>query len=59
MSSIKVFDDPIVGTVTVGHYSNTVHQFLWSTENDLAIWYYSSTFDTWFKEEEIDFGSQR
>lgn len=57
MAEINVFDEPKVGTVKVGHYTNTVHQFLWCTENDLAVWYYSSTFDTWFKEEEIEFDS--
>lgn len=57
MAEINVFDEPKVGTVKVGHYTNTVHQFLWRTENDLAVWYYSSTFDTWFKEEEIEFDS--
>lgn len=55
MSKFEVFDEPMIGTVNFGHYTNTVHQFVWCVENDLAIWYFSKTFELWFKEEEIDF----
>lgn len=55
MADIELFEEPMIGRVKVGYYTDTVHDFLWCVENDLAIWYYSSTFETWFKEEEIEF----
>lgn len=52
---MTVFEVPKKGIVTVGYYTNTAHEFLWSVENDLGVWYYSGTFETWFKEKEISF----
>lgn len=55
MNNIEVFDEPKSGVVTRGYYTNTMNQFVWSYTNDISTWYFSSTFETWFKQEEIDF----
>ena len=52
-----IFDNPVTGIVSVGYYKNTSNEFLWSVENDLGVWYYSGTFETWFKASEIEFNT--
>lgn len=54
-SEISIFDEPVVGVVTVGYYQNKASEFSHSVSNDMAVWFYSTTFDTWFKEEEVNF----
>lgn len=52
---MELFDVPKEGIVTSGYYQNTSHEFLWSVKNDLGVWYFSKTFNTWFKFTEIEF----
>lgn len=54
-SEISVFEEQLEGVVTVGYYKDKTHYFSHSVKNDMAVWYYSTSFDTWFKQEEIQF----
>lgn len=54
-SKIEVFDKVKSGEVIVGYYKGVNSDFLYSVENDMFTWFYSSTLGTWFKKEEINF----